>query len=279
MTAHAAQAVPGWLEGEGLALKGHLITAKLAASRAFDGGLFYVLSGYLLRLARLVILLLLWRSLAAQGADLGELRLEQLLAYTLLAAALGEQLNVITPATTAFWEGAIVSRYLRPQPVLLQLMAETVGGWLPGLLLLSLPLLLCAWPLGVNLWPALLANGLPFLLSLLLAISLGFAFDFLFAAAVIYIKNASYQAYIIRRAVTTLFSGALIPFALFPWGLGRLLALLPFASVASAPLLIVTGVQSPWPLIGLQLAWNLVFWPLTWRVWRASQERMVSHGG
>lgn len=257
----------------------YLITSQLSATRALDGGLLYMLSGYLLKLARLVILLLLWRSLAVQGADLGEFTLPALLAYTLLASTLGEQLSIVTPATTAFWEGSIISRYLRPLPVLAQMMAETAGGWLPGLLLYSLPMLLISPLLGINLGTLVLTHGPLFALSLLLGISLGFAIDFLFAALVIYIKNASYQAYSIRRAITQLFSGAVIPFALLPWGIGSVLELLPFASVASAPLLIFVGTGDPLRLIGLQLVWNLILWPVTLVVFRRSQERMVSYGG
>jgi ABC-2 type transport system permease protein len=260
-------------------VKRYLTTTQLSATRAFDGGLLYMLGGHLLKLASLVILLLLWRSLAAQGADLGGFTLEQLLAYTLLASILREQLSVITPATTAFWEGSIISRYLRPLPVLGQMIAETVGGWLPGLALYTLPMICIAGLLGINLLPILATNGPLFLCSLLLAVSLGFALDFLYASLVIYVKNASYQAYTIRQAITSLFSGAVIPFALLPWGLGRALEMLPFGSVASAPLLVLVGVSDPLRLIGLQLIWNLVFWPVTIWAFRGSEERMVSYGG
>ncbi len=257
----------------------YLVTSKLSATRALDGGLFYMLSGHLLKLARLIILLLLWRSLAAQGADLGGLSLEQLLLYTMLSSILTEQLSIVTPATTAFWEGSIASRYLRPLPVLAQMMAETVGGWLPGVLLYSIPMVLASGLVGISLGSAFMANGLLFLLSLGLSISLGFAIDFLFAAAVIYVKNASYTAYSIRQAVTKLFSGALIPFALLPWGLGNVFELLPFGSVASAPLLIFVGADDPARLILLQAAWNVVLWPVTLIVFKGSEERMVSYGG
>lgn len=260
-------------------MKKYLITSQLSATRALDGGLFYMLSGHLLKLARLIILLLLWQSLAKQGADLGGLTLDQLLAYTLLSSILTEQLNIVTPATTAFWEGSIISRYLRPLPVLAQLMAETVGSWLPGLLLYSLPMVTASALIGINLGAAWLANGLLFLLSLLLATSLGFAIDFLFASLVIYIKNASYTAYSIRQAITKLFSGALIPFTLLPWGMGQVLQLLPFGSIASAPLLIFVGAESPLRLITLQLVWNLILWPITLIAFKRSQERMVSYGG
>lgn len=256
----------------------YLMTSQLSATRGFDGGLFYVLSGYVLKLSTMVILLLLWRSLADQGADLGGLSLEQLLAYTLLASVLSEQLNVVTPATTAFWEGSLISRYIRPMPVLMQMMAETAGGWLPGLLLYSLPMLLLSPLLGVSLHN-LMTHGPLILMSLLLAIALGFAMDFLFASLVIYIKNASYTAYYIRQTVISLFSGALIPFALLPWGIGRLLALLPFGSVASAPLLVATGSDHPWRLLAMQLFWNAVLWPIALLTFKKSEERMVSYGG
>lgn len=256
-----------------------LVTANLSATRALDGGLFYMLSDYLLKLARLIILLLVWRSLAAQGADLGGFSLEQLLAYTLLASVLSEQLNVVTPATTAFWEGSLISRYLRPLPILVQLMAETAGSWLPGLMLYSTPMLLLSRILGVNLGIPLIARGLPFLLSLSLSIALGFALDFLFAALVIRLKNANYAACSMRQAITQLFSGAVIPFALLPWNIGSVLERLPFASLASAPLLILVGLGDPIALISGQLLWNGLLWPLAVLAFERSQERMVSYGG
>lgn len=256
-----------------------LVTANLSAMRALDGGIFYMLSGYLLKLAKLIILLLVWRSLAEQGADLGSFSAEQLLIYTLLASVLSEQLNVITPATTSFWEGSIISRYLRPLPILIQLMAETAGGWIPGLVLYSLPTLLLAQLVGIELGSVFMGRGLPILLSLLLAIMLGFAFDFLFAALVVHLKNANYAAYSIRQAVTQLFSGAVIPFALLPWNVGGMLERLPFASLASAPLLICVGLGDTYTLLADQLLWNLLLWPLALMACRRSQERMVSYGG
>jgi len=278
-------------------MRKYLVTMRLSASRAFDGGLLYILSGYLLKSASLIILLLLWRALAQQGADLGGLTLEQLLTYTLLASVFGEQLNVITPATTAFWEGAIISRYMRPLPVLAQLMAETAGSWLPGLLLYSIPTLIIAAIAGLNPGPgiallnnegiaflssaglAVAAKGLLFLISLLLAMALGFAIDFIFASLVIYVKNASYQAYQIRRAIVALFSGALIPFTLLPWGMGRVFEVLPFGSTASAPLLIFIGTGNAVRLISLQVIWNLIFWAAALILFHRSEERLVSYGG
>lgn len=260
-------------------MKKYLVTAQLSAAKAFDGGILYILSGYVLRLAQLVIMLLLWRSLAAQGVDLGGLTLQQLLLYTMFSSILREQLNIVTPVIDSFWEGSLISRYMRPAPVLGQLMAETMGTWIPGLLLYSLPMLAISLFLGIDLLTTVANNGLIFLVSLGLSISLGFALDFLFGALVIHLKNANYTAYVIRQAVISLFTGAVIPFALMPWGLGRVLELLPFGSVASAPLLVMVGSDNTARLLAQQLVWNLALWPLALVAYNSSQERMVSYGG
>lgn len=260
-------------------MKKYHVTAQLSATRAFDGGVLYIFSGYILRSIQLIIMLLLWRSLAGQGADLGGMSIQQLLLYTMFSSVLREQLNIVSPIIDSFWDGSLISRYLRPAPVLRQLMAETVGSWIPGLLLYSLPMLMVSAVLGIDLLGAIIRNGPLFLISLCCSISLGFAMDFLFAAMVIHLKNANYTAYVIRQAIVTLLSGALIPFALMPWGLGRLLTLLPFGSVTSAPLLIIVGTDTTLNLLGLQILWNFVLWPLALLAYKRSQERMVSYGG
>lgn len=257
----------------------YVFTSKLSATQAFDGGVLYIVSNYILKLTQLAILMLIWNSLATQGADLGEFKLAQLLIYTLLASVLGQQLSIVTPATTAFWEGTLVSRYLRPAPVLLQLIAETIGNWLPGLVLYTLPMLLMTPFMQLGLLTYFTENGLLFMLSLTLSVSLGFAFDFLFAALVIRLKNAQYTAYSIRMAVTTILSGALIPFGLLPWRMGAVMELLPFGSLASAPLLVFVGIGHGPRLVGLQVFWNVIFWPLALIIFKRSQERMVSYGG
>ncbi|MCI8623878.1 MAG: hypothetical protein HFG26_09485 [Provencibacterium sp.] len=259
----------------------YLATVRLSAAAVFDGSLLPVMSEYLVRFLQLALLLLVWRSLAAAGADLGGMTLPQLLSYTLLASVLRQQLEIVTPATSALWEGSIVGRYLRPMPLLGGLAAETVGRWwLPVFLFYSLPVLLLAPIFGISPLPVSLAAAGAFLLSLSLSVSLGFALDFLFASLAIRMKNGCWAANDIREAMTALFTGALIPFSLMPPFAGRILALLPTGSVASAPLLIYVGAAENAPqLIGLQLFWNAVLWPFSLWAFHKSEERMISYGG
>ncbi len=257
----------------------YIQTIKLSATKAFDGGILYILGRYLLQFVSLVFLILIWDSLANQGADLGIFTLNELIIYSLGAAVFSEQLNIVTPATTSFWEGSIISRYLRPMSVLLHLSLETVGSWMPKLILFSCPVILIFNLFNIDIFALILQSPLAFLCSLTLSISLGFAIDYIFAALVIRLKNANYTAYSIRMALITFLSGAVIPYNLFPYNLGKVLQLLPFGSLASAPLLILLNKGNVEHLIILQLMWNLILWPIAIYTFSKSKERMVSYGG
>ena len=74
-------------------------------------------------------------------------------------------------------------------------------------------------------------------------------------------------------------SGAVMPLALLPWGLGDVLAWLPFAAIAWAPLAIYTGIGDPPRLMALQVGWAFVLWPLAGWLWRANREKVVGYGG
>jgi ABC-type uncharacterized transport system permease subunit len=115
--------------------------------------------------------------------------------------------------------------------------------------------------------------------SLILSISLGLAVDFLFSCFIIRMKNANWLAYTLRNAVTLLLSGAVVPFDLLPWGMADFFKLLPFGSLAAAPLSLFVGRAASSDLIPLQIFWNVTLWPLATLVFAKSREKMVSYGG
>jgi ABC-type uncharacterized transport system permease subunit len=154
-----------------------------------------------------------------------------------------------------------------------------LGRWGFGFCAFSLPLLLGAPLLGVNPLPASPAAAGLFLLSLALSVAVGLALDFLFAALILWLGVSVWLIERFRAAVGTLLSGALLPLALLPWGLGETLEWLPFAAMASAPLRIYTGTDDAFRLMALQAGWAVLLWPAALACWDASRERIVSHGG
>jgi len=248
-----------------------------AAGQIGESPLF--LMDYLLRFLRVALLLSIWRLLFAGRGAVSGMTLPALLTYTLIAEAFAEPLLCRTEIVWAFWDGSIATRFLRPMGLFAQFAADAFGRWSVGFAVFSLPLLLCAPLLGVNPLPASLMAGLLFPVSLALSISVGLAMEFIFMALAVLFEGEIYAISRVRQALVVLLSGAFLPLALMPWGLGKIFDWLPFAAMASAPLRIYTGTGRPAWLLATQLGWTLLLWPLASWLWRISRERMVSYGG
>lgn len=257
------------------AFRAGLATAKLCVKEQSYFGFVNLLAQYLLQIGGLAALLMIWRSLFLQGVDTEGMKLEQFYTYTVLSTMLAPLLNIHTPASGWLHDGTMLGLYQRPAGVFAQLAAHTIGGWGMRLLCLSLPVLLISLVSGLDMRPV----NLLFFPSLVLSVLQGFAVDFLFACLLIRMRNLEWTVHCLREALTALFTGSLIPFAVLPWGIGNFLQLSPFGTLAGAPLGIYTGLSEPETILIAQIIWNLILWPLAMYCFKASGERMVSYGG
>lgn len=259
-------------------LRAYWATASLAASVSLgDRPLF--LFDHALRLGRVVVLVSLWRVILADRGAVDGVPLGQILVYTLIAEAFAEQLNVRSPMASAFWEGTVIVRFLRPLGLVGQLGAEMVGQWTFGLITFTIPLLAIAPLVGIDPRPAGAAAAALFAASLLLAIVVGLALDLLFGILTVALEQPIWMGDAIRAAVGTVLSGSVLPLFVLPWGLGAIIAWLPFASAAAAPLQVYIGVGDPFSILARQLAWAIVLWWLVGWLWRRLRERLVGYGG
>ena len=252
----------------------YIKSAWMTALGKTNGGVIYLLPDIIIKIFTLIALISLWRVVMSSGANAG-MSMAQMLSYTYVSALLTDMLVVTTPATGWLSEGVLMKLYGRPLSVLGQLAAETAGGWLPMLLLFSLPMAVISPLLGISLIPA----SPLFFISLVLCISLGFAIDLFYACLSIKLRNMNWLVGRIRAAVTTLLSGTIIPIRLLPFGAGNFFLLQPFASLGGAPLSIFAGSGNAVETILIQALWNLILWPLAMLVFLKSQEGMVSYGG
>jgi ABC-type uncharacterized transport system permease subunit len=258
-------------------MRRYLATARMATAGYVADGL-YVAFDYGLRLLRVVVLLALWRIiLGSDGA--GGMTTAAVLTYTLIAAVFSEQLTIRTTMDNALWNGSLANYFLRPHWLAGGFVAETAGQWAIDFAAFSLPLLVASPLLGVDPRPASLLDGLLFLVSLGLAIAVGFAVEFLFVALLVVLELNVWALRQVRGAVEAVLAGSVVPLALLPWGLGAVFAWTPYAAMASAPLRIYTGTGDPLPLLLGQLGWSVVLWPLGAWLWRANRERLVGYGG
>ena len=255
----------------------YLATARMATAGYVADGL-YVAFDYALRLLRVLVLLALWRIiLGPDGA--GGMATAAVLTYTLIAAAFSEQIAIRTTMDEALWNGSLANYFLRPHWLVGGFAAETAGKWTIDFVVFSLPLLAMSPLFGVDPRPASALDGVLFVVSLGLAISVGFAVELLFVALLVMLEMNVWAMRQVRGAVESILAGSVVPLALLPWGLGAVFAWTPYAAMASAPLRIYTGTGDPLPLLLGQLAWSIVLWPLGGWLWRAHRERLVGYGG
>ncbi len=255
-------------------LKKFFKTAQISFQGQTNGGFLYLLPLSFVNVIYLLPLMFLWKVVAQSGVDVG-MSLAQLLTYTFVNAILSDMMNVTTFATAWNYEGKLGGLFVRPMSVFWQVISQTVGGWLPKLLVFSLPMLLAAPLFGISVVPATLW----FFPSLLLCISLGFAIEFFFVCVTIRLRGMAYLGYVIRMAIVSLFSGTVVPFKLLPFGLDKVFELQPFGSLGGAPLSLFVGTVSPYRTILLQIFWNVIIWIVAVYWFKKSQERMVSFGG
>lgn len=252
-------------------------TASMAASGYIgDSPLF--MFDYLMRVLRVLVLLSIWRIVLSEEGASG-LSLQAVLTYTLISEVFFSQLNPRTSLEDAFWQGSIAGRMAQPLGLFEQFTSEAVGRWFFEWCCFSIPLLLISPWLGVNVLPASAGAGLLFIVSLLLAISVGLALEYIFCALLVIWQLPMWAMLQMRSAVITLLSGAMLPLAFLPDLVGEIFSWLPFASMASAPLQIYVGAGNSALLLGLQIVWSLLLWPLAHWLWFKGREGMISYGG
>lgn len=251
--------------------------AMEAAGTVGDDPLFLV--QYLFRFLRVIVLLSIWQLAYAGKGVVAGMSVGAVLTYTLIEEVFADQLTARTNLWVSLRDGSIADSSLQPFGLVGQFTARMVGQWLFSFAFFSIPLLLISPLLGVNPLPTSVASGLAFVVSLLLAMMVGVALEFIFGAMLVYFEQGVYAMERVRAALSLIASGALIPLQLMPWGLGSLLQWLPFASMASAPLRIYTGTGDALSLISLQLLWAMALWPFARWLWNRNRERLVSFGG
>lgn len=259
------------------ALQPWLATARLSATSSVAESPLFLLE-FVMRGLRVSVLLALWR-VVLQGQSDSPIGLDAVLTYTWLSETFATQLSARTSVAEAFWQGTLSQHFLRPMSLVGQFVSETLGQWWVGLLCFSLPLALATRWLGVDPRPASVSAALAFMLSLTLAVSVGFAIDFIFAALSVALEQPIWQMNWLRQALMTVLSGSLVPLALYPFGLANVLEYSPFAALSWAPLAIYTGTGPVLKLLGLQVFWSFALWPLAGLLWSANREKVVGYGG
>ncbi len=252
----------------------YIMTAKTALRGQTNGGIVYMIPQIILKIVYLVPLLFIWRILSGNGMNVG-MSLSQLLSYTYMNALLTDLLVVKTYLSDWDYDSKSTALFTRPMPVFGQVISRTAGEWIPTLLLFSAPMLIIAPLFGILIIP----KTFWFIPSLILCVSLGFAFEFLFFCVTIRLRNVAWLTQVIRTAIVSFFSGTVIPFKILPFGLDQWIGYQPFGSLGGAPLSLFIGTAEPKSVIFMQIFWNIAIWGMAAVWFGKSKEKMVSFGG
>ena len=131
----------------------YMKTAHMACLEKTNGGVFYLVPDVIIKICTLIPLIFLWQVVMSSGVDVG-MKMDQMLSYTYVSALLSDMMVVRTMASGWLSEGVLMRLYGRPLSVLGQLISQTFGGWLPMLVLFSLPIAIISPFIGVSLRPA-----------------------------------------------------------------------------------------------------------------------------
>ena len=142
------------------------------------------------------------------------------------------------------------------------------------------PFILGALFFQLNL-PESALTWLAFAVSLVLAVTISFAFRFLFNLASFWLVDYRGAA-VLAMVVSTFFSGMIIPLVLFPDWLQKLAWALPFAGMVQAPIEIflrhVSGLEAV-GLLALQAFWAVALLGAGRLAFNAGTRRLVVQGG
>jgi ABC-2 type transport system permease protein len=262
---------------EGKRMQKYLKTAIMVITNGKN--VKFLVIAYVFRLLRILILLSIWKVILPRQEAVSGMTLPLVLTYAVIAEVFGDFLNIRSRIVEELCYGNITTRFLRPMRIFTQIYVETMSRQVLNMVFFSLPLFLLSPVLGVNPLPSTAAAFGLFLVSLFFAIIVGIVIDIIFAAFTISLENSLDIVNQVRSAITMILSGAVIPLALLPWGIGDAIEYLPFASLASAPLKLYIGKGEPVRLLLLQLLWGLVLSPIAFMLWNRNREHIISYGG
>jgi hypothetical protein len=130
--------------GDGAVMLAKYRTTAVLAATSYIGDSPLFLVDFVVRLARVAVLLSIWRTIFAGRGPVSGMTLGAVLTYTLVAEVFADPLNVRSELGNALWQGTIAVRLLQPFGIIGQFVAETSGQWLIRFGCFSLPLLALA---------------------------------------------------------------------------------------------------------------------------------------
>lgn len=253
---------------------------KTFSTRRFN---FYIstIFGFL----ELVLKISIWQALfaARNGGNLAGISLQDMIAYNIISTFTESFVacRIMNDINEMVQKGEIGLRLLLPLGFRRHMLCTTLATNLLWTLYTALPPVLVAsliYGFRFDLRPV---NILLYLLSLVLAVLIGFYLQFLLGLLVFWVRNAFFLDWM-TGALMSLFTGSFVPMWFFPGWLNALSVALPFRYIVFEPTAILLGrpsITGPIGILALQTAWVLVLYLAGEAVWWRAKRLVFAQGG
>ncbi len=225
----------------------------------------------------------LWRAIFANQSRVAGYSWEELKAYLLVAFLSSTLLSWYSETRIAgqVLDGSVAMDLLKPLDFQAARLAETLGTSVfeGGVTALMVCLVLVLFR-GV-IAPPDIAMAALFLVSLAAGLLIKFGVVYL-AGLICFWTSSAIGVIWARAAITSLFSGALVPLAFFPPWLETLALALPFQGIVYTPAAIYLGrvnTLGALRLVALQFIWVLLLWLGGKLLWRWGVRQITVYGG
>ncbi len=254
----------------------------VAAFRSLLAYRMQFLLGTLASVFALLSMLYLWRTIIEGGFAPAGFSWPQIKAYLLVAFLANTVVSMSTDYRMAsrIRDGMVAIDLTKPVDYQRARFAEALGYALFEVIIAVIVAVaaLAAFG-GVPLPPPPMLAA--FLLSAALVVPLKFSLVYITGLACFWTHNYM-GIHWARLALMQLFSGALVPLALFPAWLRWTAEVLPFQGMVYTPALIFLDElhgRELWLRLGVQLGWVIALWYGARLAWRAASKRLTVHGG
>ena len=201
----------------------------------------------------------------------------------------------VTVDSTTLWtineeikQGTISMSFVKPISYRKRFIATTLGNVTTMNLLFGLPCFTIAYLVFYLIDFIVIESIGVFILHLLLFIIAQFvavlifdSINYIFGVLCFY-TSSGWGVNQIKEVITSFLSGALLPIAFFPPIFSLVVSYLPFAGLASNPIMILlmkVNVVEAFKLLGISIVWVVILEVIAWLLFKHASKKITVHGG
>lgn len=233
-------------------------------------------------LLRMLVIYFFWKAVYSNRSEIEGMSFDGMITYIIIAMFLQMFVSGVGQELAhTIKDGNVAIELMRPYHLITRLIAMDIGDKVIYFIRGALPLGILAFVFMDVTLPSTWQSGVLFLLSALMGIWIGTFFDLLIAILAFWTINL-WGLEVMKEAVVSFFSGALVPLILFPEWFQTISLFLPFQAMVYVPVAIYTGILTgteAWLAVGSQLIWAVLLFGLLRVLWSVAMKKVTIFGG